>query len=244
LSPATVRPADDARDAGASLVEMVTTVAILGAVMAVVMAGVVAFTRLSGGTEQRMRNLEEARTIMNVVARDLRTATPATVLGVRTASPFVAAEPTRAVFYANQRFTSPGNPTDPTLPVSAAPVRVELRLAADPANPSRSRLIEEVIEPTGSGSNISWPADGRERVIGTNILNTATTGNALFCYDDAARAAAPPTEATFCSTATPALADIAGVRIRLQVQRSGSQGVTVLTSSVWLPNVAAEDVEL
>jgi hypothetical protein len=238
------RPAGDAGDAGASLVEMVTTVAILGVVMAVVTAGVIAFTRLSGGAEQRMRNLEEARTIMAVVARDLRTATPATVSGVRTAA-FVTTLPTEAVFYANQRFSSPGSPTDTTLPVSAPPVRVRLRLEADPGNTARSRLIEEVTQPSGSGNNITWPsANMRSRVIGTDILNTATTGNALFCYDDAAAAASPPTESTFCSTTTPAAAAIANVRVRLQVQRSSTQGVTVLTGSVWLPNVAAEDVTL
>jgi hypothetical protein len=224
---------------------MVTTVALLGVVMAVVMAGVVAFTRLSSGTEQRMQNLEEARTIMGVVVRELRTATPATASGTRTAA-FVTALPTEAVFYANRRFSSPGSPTDPTLPVSAAPMQVRLFLEADPGNTARSRLVEEVTQPSGSGNNITWPSGNtRRRVIGVDILNAATTGNALFCYDDAAAAVSPPAETTFCTaTTTPAVDDIANVRVRLQVQRSGTTAVSVLTSSVWLPNVAAEEVSL
>jgi Tfp pilus assembly protein PilW len=241
LNPEPLGPAPDARDAGASLVEMVTTVGLLGVVMAVVMAGVIAFTRLSGNTEDRMRNLEEARTIMAVLTKDLRTATPATASGARVDA-FVTTQPTEVVFYANQR-SSPGSPTDPTLPVSAAPLRVRLRLETDPANPARRRLIQEVTQPTGSGNNITWPSTPtRSRVVGTNIRNDTTTGNALFCYDNAAAAATPPVETSFCSTATPAPAAIANVRVRLQVQRADTQGVTVLTSSVWLPNVAAEAV--
>jgi prepilin-type N-terminal cleavage/methylation domain-containing protein len=234
---------------GFSLIEMTVTVAILGLVIAVLLGAVAAITRTASGAERRMQNLEQARVVMGVAVRDLRMATPVTTSTGKLAA-FATADPTEAVFYANLGFQAPASSTtSSTLPFASPPVRVRLFLETDQVNAGRSQLVEEVTRASISGSAISWPqANTRRRVVGTALLNSSASGNELFCYGDDSPATTGSVQLgsgqSWCQQTTPAPASIAAVQVQLIVQQSSSQGPTTLTTSVSLPNVAADKVIL
>ena len=215
-------------DDGFTLAEAAVTVGLLGVVLATAFGALTAFTGITGGTGRRMENLEQARLLMNVTTRDLRTATPTLIAGVKTAA-FVSATADSVEFYANLRFNA-------TTPVTDPPVRVRLFLETDPGDATRRQLVETVTAlPTTA---VPSPVP-RRRVIGQSLLPSTE----MFCYDTAAEAADDP--GAWCASSTvPALADIAMVRVRILVQRNSAQGPTTLTSSVYLPNVALDKVAL
>jgi prepilin-type N-terminal cleavage/methylation domain-containing protein len=216
-------------DDGFTLTEMAVTVGLLGLVLATAFGAMTAFTGIAGGAERRMRNLEQARLLMNVTTRDLRTATPTLINGTEVAA-FVSATADSVEFYGNLRF-------DATTPVTDPPVRVRLFLETDPRDATRRQLVETVTAlPTTA---VPSPAP-RRRVIGVSLLPDTE----MFCYDTAEVAASTDLGAWCASSTVPALADIAMVRVRILVQRSSAQGPTVLISSVYLPNVALDKVAL
>jgi hypothetical protein len=158
---------------------------------------------------------------------------------------FATAGPTEAVFYANLGFQAPASSTtSSTLPFASPPVKVRLFLETDQVNAGRSQLVEEVTRASISGSAISWPqANTRRRVVGTALLNSSASGKELFCYGDDSPATTGSVQ-SWCQQTTPAPASIAAVQVQLIVQQSSSQGPTTLTTSVSLPNVAADKVIL
>jgi hypothetical protein len=214
-------------DDGLTLAEMAVTAALLALVLATAFGALTAFTGIAGSTERRMQNLEQARLLMNVTTRDLRTATPTLINGVKTAA-FVSATADSVEFYGNLRFNA-------TAPVTDPPVRVRLFLETDPRDATRRQLVETVTAlPTTA---VPSPVP-RRRVLGQSLLPDTE----MFCYDTAAVAADP---GSWCASSTvPALADIAMVRVRILVQRNSAQGPTTLISSVYLPNVALDKVTL
>jgi type II secretory pathway pseudopilin PulG len=61
--------------AGVTVVEMAMVVALLGLVLALALQSLGAYQRAVAGADMRQRNLDEARVVMAVLTRDLRTAT-------------------------------------------------------------------------------------------------------------------------------------------------------------------------
>jgi type II secretory pathway pseudopilin PulG len=61
--------------AGVTVVEMAIVVALLGLVLALALQSLGAYQRAVAGADMRQRNLDEARVVMAVLTRDLRTAT-------------------------------------------------------------------------------------------------------------------------------------------------------------------------
>jgi hypothetical protein len=221
------RPA--AAEDGFTLAEMAVTLGLLTVVLATAIGALLAFTNISSGSDRRTQNLEQARIMMNVTTRDLRTATPALVNGAKVAA-FVTAAPDSAEFYGNLRFNA-------TTPLTDPPVRVRLFLETDPQNPARRQLVQTVTAlPTTA---VPSPVP-RRRVVGGSLLPTTQ----MFCYETAAAALQSDLGSWCASDTVPALADIAMVRIRILVQRSGAQGPATLISSVYLPNVALDKVTL
>jgi type II secretory pathway pseudopilin PulG len=66
--------------AGVTVVEMTVVVALLALVLAMALQGLSAYQRAVAATDMRQRNLDEARSIMAVLTKDLRTATSFTSL--------------------------------------------------------------------------------------------------------------------------------------------------------------------
>ncbi|HEV2929009.1 MAG TPA: hypothetical protein VGW74_09975, partial [Propionibacteriaceae bacterium] len=67
--------------AGITVVEMTVVVALLGLVLAMALQSVSAYQRSVAATDIRQQNLDEARTVMAVLTKDLRTATTFSALG-------------------------------------------------------------------------------------------------------------------------------------------------------------------
>ncbi len=104
----------------------------LGIVLMVVYQGVDSVTQAIGGTERRLANLDEARILMAVTTKDIRTATR---LQAGT-SPFALADKREVIFYANLNNDGTSGSV-----VNNGPRQV--RIYVD----SNSELIEEVKKP-------------------------------------------------------------------------------------------------
>jgi type II secretory pathway pseudopilin PulG len=63
------------RQAGVTVVEMTVVVALLGLVLALALQSLSAYQRAAAATDMRQQNLDEARVVMAVLTKDLRTAT-------------------------------------------------------------------------------------------------------------------------------------------------------------------------
>ena len=186
--------------AGVTMVEMAVVVALLGLVLAMAMQGLVSYQRATAAADTRQQNLEEARNVMAVLSKDLRTATA-----------FTAATATDVTFTAllNVGSTAPPN---------------QVRLYADTGG-----ILREVVTPPDdpSDSPITYTGTGRTRIVGRGL--TATSG--LLSYRDSS------------DNVTASLTAITSVVVTVSVDlpsRSGTDvPATVLTSRVFLPNVAA-----
>jgi type II secretory pathway pseudopilin PulG len=187
-------------EAGVTMVEMAVVVALLGLVLAMAMQGLVAYQRAAAAADTRQQNLEEARNVMAVLTKDLRTA-----------NGFSAATATDVTFTAllNVGSTAPPN---------------QVRLYVD-----ASGVLREVVTPPDdpNASPITYTGAGTTRVVGRGLTATSS----LLAYYDSSGAV------------TTSLTAVASVVVTVSVDlpsRSGTDvPATVLTSRVFLPNVAA-----
>jgi Tfp pilus assembly protein PilW len=156
------RTSERDHERGSSLVEFVTTVALIGIVMSAVMVGSFSAQKAIMGSDTRLQNLDQARTLMASLTKDIRTA----VRLQAGTSPFLAADKNHAVFYANLSTTS-------------APKKVDLSIDVS------SRLIEQVwTADIGSQSpNYTYTGTPVIRLVGRYVANAAATP--LFTYLDA-----------------------------------------------------------
>ncbi|MGQ0825744.1 MAG: PulJ/GspJ family protein [Actinomycetota bacterium] len=199
----------DAR--GTTITELMCVVLLLSIIMATIYSGLFAAETTVSGTSERLRNLEEARTLIAVATKDVRTAVR---LSAGT-SPFVTADDTEAVFYAN-------------LDTVAAPKRVRIHVDA------QDRLIEEVWEADGGSTAPDYTYTGSPsvRFVGRYVANEAD--EPIFTYLDASDAALTSTPLG----ATDLLA-IKAVRITLKVKRTSAYNTnaTTIENRVRLPNL-------
>ncbi|HSO51971.1 MAG TPA: type II secretion system protein [Actinomycetes bacterium] len=195
----TTRPGRDGQ-AGVTMVEMAMVVAILGLVLAMAMQGLVSYQRAAAGADTRQQNLEQARAVMAVLTKDLRTATAFTA---------TAAADVTFTGLLNTAATAPPN---------------QLRLYAD----SGGVLREAVTPPDNpNASPLTYTGTPATRVVGRGLVSTSS----LLSFRDST------------DTVTTSLTAVASVVITVSVDlpsRSGAEvPPTVLTSRVFLPNVAA-----
>jgi type II secretory pathway pseudopilin PulG len=194
---------------GITVVEMAVVVALLGLVLAMAFQGLLSYQRAAASAETRQRNLEEARTMMAVLAKDLRTATAFTA-----ASPSVGA-PTDVTFAGllNTGATAPPN---------------QLRLYADGGG-----VLREAVTPPDdpNASPVTYTGTPRTRVVGQGLVSTGTLLSLRTSAD--AVATSLSTVASLVITVTVDLPSASGAEVP----------ATVLSSRVFLPNVAAASEE-
>jgi Tfp pilus assembly protein PilW len=149
------------RERGSSLIELMTTVLLIGIVMGAVMAGTFSAQSAITGSDLRLQNLDQARTLMASLTKDVRTAVRLSA----GSSPFTVADANHAVFYANISTTS-------------SPKKVDLSID------SQSRLVETVwTADAGSTSpNYTYTGASTVRLVGRYVANTAA--KPLFTYLD------------------------------------------------------------
>jgi type II secretory pathway pseudopilin PulG len=187
-------------EAGITMVEMAVVVALLGLVLAMAMQGLVSYQRATASADTRQQNLEEARTVMAVLTKDLRTATEF--------SSIAAADVTFTALL-NTGATAPPN---------------QLRLYAD-GNGVLRAAVTPPDDPTASP--LTYTGTPTTRVVGRGL--TGTSG--LLSYRDSS------------DTVTTSLTAVTSVVVTVSVDLPSRSGIdvpaTVLTSRVFLPNVAA-----
>lgn len=203
-------------EAGVTVVEMVLVVALLSLVLAVVYQSVVSYQNAAAGSDARLQNLDEARVIMAVLTRDLRTAR--TFCPSSPACPSAQFEGDDVTFLG---FLDIAGASSVTTTSTALPNKI--RLYVD----GQGQLIEAVTPPDDpAASPITYNGTPRTRVVGRHLVDSSTL---LTFYDNQD----PPQEVTNPSA-------VANVAVSLSVNAPSSQPVppTVLQGQVWLPNVA------
>ncbi len=195
----TTRPSERGQ-AGITMVEMVVVVALLGLVLTMAMQGLLSYQRATASADTRQDNLDQARTVMAVLTKDLRTATA-----------FTAMTATDVTFTGllNTAATAPAN---------------QLRLWVD-----SSGVLREAVTPPDNpnASPLTYTGSPTTRIVGRGLV--ATSG--LLSYRDSADAV------------TTSLTAVTSVVITVSVDLPSRSGTdvppTVLSSRVFLPNVAA-----
>jgi type II secretory pathway pseudopilin PulG len=187
------------RQAGVTVAEMTIVVALLGLVLALALQSLGAYQRAAAATDMRQRNLDEARVVMAVLTKDLRTATSFSSLG--------AADVT-FLGMVNTGATAPPN-------------QIQLEVDGNGVLRERTWLPDD---PTASPVTYTGTAD-RTRAVGQGLVDTAN----LLSFRDSADAV------------TTTLSAVRSVVVTLSVDLPSGSPVppTVLSSRVFLPNVAA-----
>ncbi|HEX4492531.1 MAG TPA: hypothetical protein VH914_15090 [Acidimicrobiia bacterium] len=188
-----------------------TTLLLLGVVMGTVMTGTFSANNAVMGASLRLENLDQARTLMASLTKDVRTAVH---LSAGT-SPFIVADANHATFYAN-------------LSTTGAPKKVDLAID------SQSRLIEKVwnADAGSSAPNYTYTGAATVRLVGRYLANSAAAP--LFTYLDDTGDALPNTPLN----ATDLLA-VNAVQIELVVKKNVATplNATTLLNTVRLPNL-------
>jgi prepilin-type N-terminal cleavage/methylation domain-containing protein len=206
---------------GQTLFEVIIVVALLGVVLTMVYEGIDSAARAIAGTEKRLGNLDEARLLMAVTTKDVRTATR---LQAGT-SPFVLANSREVIFYANLNNNGSSGSV-----VDNGPRKVRIYVDAT------SELIEQVTKPDASSVAPAYTYNGTptNRYVGRYIANATTLP--IFQYFDANGVALPTTSAPL--SASDRLA-VDSVEITLSIRRTSTfqLSATTLVNTVRLPNV-------
>ena len=203
------RPHHQQTEIGSSMVELMTTLGIMGLVMTTLFAAIGSTTSVLGGTEQRFTNMGEARTLMGVMTKDIRTATR---LSAGT-SPFVIADKREITFYANLNNAN------------AAPKKAHMYVTTG------NILVAETqtADASSVAPNYTYTGAAVARYVGRYVANT--TAQPLFTYYDinGAEIAAPVTN----------LLSIYSVKVTLVVRKQTTNPVrsVTLVNQVRLPNV-------
>lgn len=208
-----------------SLPEVMVVVAVLGVVMIFSLTSVVSFERATTGEIRRLENLEEARVLMQVVTKDVRTAARLS----SSTSPFIKADDNELEFYANLNLST------------SCPKIVWIHVDGT------SRLIEEVWEPTSGtpptcvypGSPLATPPTGATttRLVGRYVANGSSEPIFTYYYDNAG------VLTPFASSVTPLSSTdsfvVTSVQIQLSIRKDTASHVdrTTVVNKVRLPNV-------
>jgi prepilin-type N-terminal cleavage/methylation domain-containing protein len=216
-------------DSGFTLVEVVMVLLLLGIVMTFTLKAMASYERAATGGIRRLENLGEARTLIEVISKDIRTATKLTVTG----SPFlpdpahpttyVLADDNAVTFYANLNLSS------------TCPKKVQLYVNAN-------KEIREVVTEPNSG--VSPPDCGtytqyapRSRLVGQYVANAADEPIFTYYYDNGGVLTAFPTSATPLTTANGALVNSIGIELAIRKDTSLWVSHTTLINRVRLPNI-------
>lgn len=190
--------------AGVTMVEMAVVVALLGLVLTMAFQGLISYQRAAASADTRQQNLDQARIVMAVLTKDLRTATE-----------FTAMTATDVTFTGllNTAATAPPN---------------QLRLYADAGG-----VLREAVTPPDdpNASPLTYTGTPTTRVVGRGLVSTS----GMLSFRDSSDAVT--------TTLTAVTSVVVTVSVDLPSQSGAEVPPTVLTSRVFLPNVAASASE-
>jgi prepilin-type N-terminal cleavage/methylation domain-containing protein len=204
---------------GQTLFEVIIVVALLGVVLSLVYEGIDSAAKAIAGTEKRLGNLDEARLLMAVTTKDVRTATR---LQAGT-SPFVLADKREVIFYANLN-----NDGSSGSVVDNGPRKV--RIYVD----STSELIEQVTKPDATSVAPAYTYNGTaaNRYVGRYVANAVSTP--IFRYYDSNGVELPNAP---LSAADRLAVDSVGITLSIRRTSTFQLSATTLVNTVRLPNV-------
>jgi prepilin-type N-terminal cleavage/methylation domain-containing protein len=190
--------------AGVTMVEMAVVVALLGLVLTMAFQGLISYQRAAASADTRQQNLDQARIVMAVLTKDLRTATEFTAM---------TASDVTFTGLLNTAATAPPN---------------QLRLYADAGG-----VLREAVTPPDdpNASPLTYTATPTTRVVGRGLVSTS----GLLSFRDSSDAVT--------TTLTAVTSVVVTVTVDLPSQSGAEVPPTVLTSRVFLPNVAASASE-
>jgi prepilin-type N-terminal cleavage/methylation domain-containing protein len=190
--------------AGVTMVEMAVVVALLGLVLTMAFQGLISYQRAAASADTRQQNLDQARIVMAVLTKDLRTATEFTAM---------TASDVTFTGLLNTAATAPPN---------------QLRLYVD----AGGVLREAVTTPDNpNASPLTYTGTPTTRVVGRGLVSTS----GLLSFRDSSDAVT--------TTLTAVTSVVVTVSVDLPSQSGAEVPPTVLTSRVFLPNVAASASE-
>jgi hypothetical protein len=206
-------------ESGLTLVEMAVVLVVTGIVLAFSLTSVASFEKAATGGIRRLENLDEARTLMAVISKDIRTAAK---LGASSA-PFLVADDNTVTFYANLNLST------------TCPKKIRLYVNAG------TELIEEVTEPD---SGVDPPDCGSytehaptTRLVGQYVANDPSEPIFTYWYDNAG----VPTAYTITDTPLDAskllLVNAVGIELAIRKDTNLTVAHTTLMNRVRLPNV-------
>jgi type II secretory pathway pseudopilin PulG len=224
-----------------TVVEMTIVVALLAIVTTFVLQSVASYERAATGGIRRLENLDEARVLMSVMTKDVRTAAKLDASHspflVSATDPNVAlADDNELTFYANLNMTSP------------CPRVIHLYVD------SKKELIEKVTQPAAGSTT---PPDcvydfvtaslTRTRLVGQYVANNLNDpAHALFTYyhDDGTGNLVQFTngsdgspDETPLSTSNALLVEAVGINLEIRKSTALPVAITTLVNRVRLPNV-------
>jgi hypothetical protein len=223
---------------GVTLVELITVVSLLAVILGFVTGSLISLQNASVGESYRLQNLDEARILMDLTTKDLRTAarlnstaSPFDVSGVPApgfgnSAPYAGSK--EVWFYANLTLTT-GTPT---------PCPDVVHLYVDTAvNPPV--LKEQVLAATAGGAppNCAYTGSYTTRLVGKYIANPSSTPVFTYYYDNAGTPTAFATTDTPLNAANRLLVNAVGVTLAIRQSTNYSVPYTTLTNRVRLPNV-------
>jgi prepilin-type N-terminal cleavage/methylation domain-containing protein len=190
--------------AGVTMVEMAVVVALLGLVLTMAFQGLISYQRAVASADTRQQNLDQARIVMAVLTKDLRTATEFTAM---------TASDVTFTGLLNTAATAPPN---------------QLRLYADAGG-----VLREAVTPPDdpNASPLTYTGTPTTRVVGRGLVSTS----GLLSFRDSSDAVT--------TTLTAVTSVVVTVTVDLPSQSGAEVPPTVLTSRVFLPNVAASASE-
>jgi prepilin-type N-terminal cleavage/methylation domain-containing protein len=190
--------------AGVTMVEMAVVVALLGLVLTMAFQGLISYQRAAASADTRQQNLDQARIVMAVLTKDLRTATEFTAM---------TASDVTFTGLLNTAATAPPN---------------QLRLYADAGG-----VLREAVTPPDdpNASPLTYTGTPTTRVVGRGLVSTS----GLLSFRDSSDAVT--------TTLTAVTSVVVTVTVDLPSQSGAEVPPTVLTSRVFLPNVAASASE-
>jgi prepilin-type N-terminal cleavage/methylation domain-containing protein len=199
----TARPREGGQ-AGVTMVEMAVVVALLGLVLTMAFQGLISYQRAAASADTRQQNLDQARIVMAVLTKDLRTATEFTAM---------TASDVTFTGLLNTAATAPPN---------------QLRLYADAGG-----VLREAVTPPDdpNASPLTYTGTPTTRVVGRGLVSTS----GLLSFRDSSDAVT--------TTLTAVTSVVVTVSVDLPSQSGAEVPPTVLTSRVFLPNVAASASE-
>jgi prepilin-type N-terminal cleavage/methylation domain-containing protein len=242
------RHPDLSAEGGLTLVEMIIVVSVLGIVMAFATKSFVSLQAAATGDRLRLQNLEQARLLIDIVSKDIRTATrlssstspfdvgdttaglpsaPAPGAGNGTAAPNTSG--TEVWFYGNLNLNTTTPDPCPSI------VHLYLDTVASPTT-----LEEQVLAATPGGTppNCTYTGSYTTRSVATYVTNTSALPIFTYYYDNGTG-----TPTAFSIAQTPLSANnrllVNAVGLSLSVKEGSNPTVpaTTLVNRARLPNV-------